>query len=288
MCCLYFFFFFSSRRRHTSCALVTGVQTCALPIYDAWYSHIVLWDCAAMEIVGAYRLGETQKIIAQHGIDGLYSNTLFVFTSAAQAMLAQSVELGRSFVHPRHWGSRSLDYLWQGIGAYLRVHPHVRYLIGPVSLSASLGKVWTGAAVLGTPCLGAAAALTTCAKAAADTCACIRMSATCSVRSACRPAWVNRRAAGSCITTNIFMATPGTLPVPATRIGYRPISPPRRLPPGRGRSSRPACNGYAPSCYRATQRCRCCTSSMSICARPKASAFSRSASTRPSAISSMA
>src|SRR3546814_8822988 len=29
MCLL---FFFSSRRRHTSCALVTGVQTCALPI----------------------------------------------------------------------------------------------------------------------------------------------------------------------------------------------------------------------------------------------------------------
>src|SRR3546814_7574882 len=31
-----FFFFFSSRRRHTSCALVTGVQTCALPIYSAY------------------------------------------------------------------------------------------------------------------------------------------------------------------------------------------------------------------------------------------------------------
>src|SRR3546814_9237484 len=29
VCC----FFFSSRRRHTRCALVTGVQTCALPIY---------------------------------------------------------------------------------------------------------------------------------------------------------------------------------------------------------------------------------------------------------------
>src|SRR3546814_8134676 len=27
-------FFFSSRRRHTRCALVTGVQTCALPIFD--------------------------------------------------------------------------------------------------------------------------------------------------------------------------------------------------------------------------------------------------------------
>src|SRR3546814_7272689 len=29
------FFFFSSRRRHTRCALVTGVQTCALPICTA-------------------------------------------------------------------------------------------------------------------------------------------------------------------------------------------------------------------------------------------------------------
>src|SRR3546814_17587622 len=27
-------FFFSSRRRHTICALVTGVQTCALPLYS--------------------------------------------------------------------------------------------------------------------------------------------------------------------------------------------------------------------------------------------------------------
>src|SRR3546814_7043712 len=34
VCCVLtiLFFFFSSRRRHTRCALVTGVQTCALPI----------------------------------------------------------------------------------------------------------------------------------------------------------------------------------------------------------------------------------------------------------------
>src|SRR3546814_1400522 len=31
--------FFSSRRRHTSCALVTGVQTCALPIWDGDGHH---------------------------------------------------------------------------------------------------------------------------------------------------------------------------------------------------------------------------------------------------------
>src|SRR3546814_1643062 len=41
--------FFSSRRRHTRCALVTGVQTCALPIY--------LLDQARFGIAGR-RLGE--------------------------------------------------------------------------------------------------------------------------------------------------------------------------------------------------------------------------------------
>src|SRR3546814_9433982 len=34
--CIFCFFFFSSRRRHTRCALVTGVQTCALPILSRW------------------------------------------------------------------------------------------------------------------------------------------------------------------------------------------------------------------------------------------------------------
>src|SRR3546814_1428489 len=34
MCFIVLLFFFSSRRRHTRCALVTGVQTCALPIYN--------------------------------------------------------------------------------------------------------------------------------------------------------------------------------------------------------------------------------------------------------------
>src|SRR3546814_1328488 len=38
--CLFFYFFFSSRRRHTRCALVTGVQTCALPIF-----FIIFHDC---------------------------------------------------------------------------------------------------------------------------------------------------------------------------------------------------------------------------------------------------
>src|SRR3546814_10316502 len=45
-CCI--FVFFSSRRRHTRCALVTGVQTCALPI---WIVKVDLnWEVIARSL----------------------------------------------------------------------------------------------------------------------------------------------------------------------------------------------------------------------------------------------
>src|SRR3546814_1646784 len=44
--CITCLFFFSSRRRHTGCALVTGVQTCALPIYfiESTIQSKTIWD----------------------------------------------------------------------------------------------------------------------------------------------------------------------------------------------------------------------------------------------------
>src|SRR3546814_7971772 len=51
------FFFFSSRRRHTRCALVTGVQTCALPISravrHAGPRHAALYQYAALNLPAA-------------------------------------------------------------------------------------------------------------------------------------------------------------------------------------------------------------------------------------------
>src|SRR3546814_1992513 len=52
MCHLYrlVIFFFSSRRRHTRCALVTGVQTCALPIYEVAAQQMLGFvQCAAAD-----------------------------------------------------------------------------------------------------------------------------------------------------------------------------------------------------------------------------------------------
>src|SRR3546814_8724632 len=46
------FFFFYSRRRHTRCALVTGVQTCALPIYRNDRPFLPLVVSAAVSATG--------------------------------------------------------------------------------------------------------------------------------------------------------------------------------------------------------------------------------------------
>src|SRR3546814_2415012 len=48
---LMFVFFFSSRRRHTRCALVTGVQTCALPISRQALDHYAQAMGLAFQVV---------------------------------------------------------------------------------------------------------------------------------------------------------------------------------------------------------------------------------------------
>lgn len=113
-------------------------QRLDVDIYDSWYEHIVLWDEAEQRIAGAYRIARGSRVLAERGLAGLYTASLFRYADDAVPRLAQGMELGRSFVAPEYWNSRSIDYLWQGIGAYLMRHPGVRYLFGPVSISAAL------------------------------------------------------------------------------------------------------------------------------------------------------
>ncbi len=103
--------------------------------YDRIYRHIVLWNDRELEVVGAYRFAEAGKIYNKHGLKGLYCHELFELGKNFQNLLPVSIELGRSFVQPKYWGKRSLDYLWYGIGAYIRQHPSLRYMYGPVSIS---------------------------------------------------------------------------------------------------------------------------------------------------------
>jgi putative hemolysin len=103
--------------------------------YDSHYYHLVLWDERDLEIVGAYRFGDAQALSEEGHPTGLYSATLFDYGENNEALFEHGLELGRSFIQPRYWGKRSLDYLWFGIGVFLSRYPKYRYLFGAVSLS---------------------------------------------------------------------------------------------------------------------------------------------------------
>lgn len=109
-----------------------------LDAYDSWYEHIVLWDAEHGEVAGAYRAADCARVLDSRGQKGLYTASLFSFDGRLLPTIERGVELGRSFVPSRYWGTRSLDYLWYGIGAWLRNRPDIRYLFGPVSISANL------------------------------------------------------------------------------------------------------------------------------------------------------
>ncbi|BAK72413.1 MAG: lysophospholipid acyltransferase family protein [Arcobacter sp.] len=109
--------------------------------YDIYYQHIILWDENELEIVGSYRIGNSNFIFKNIGVKGFYSNVLFRYTEEFIPYLHDSIELGRSFVQPKYWGTRALDYLWFGIGAYLKNNPNIKYMFGPVSLSATFPAV---------------------------------------------------------------------------------------------------------------------------------------------------
>ena len=105
--------------------------------YDSYYMHLILWDEAELEIAGAYRLCDTNSVLSTTGIEGIYTTSLFSYNRSMKPYMYRGLELGRSFVQPKYWGKRSLDYLWYGIGALLKSNPQYRYLFGPVSISNS-------------------------------------------------------------------------------------------------------------------------------------------------------
>ena len=108
--------------------------------FDNYYDHIVLWDNEQYELVGAYRLVPIAQARQNKDTNKLYSETLFDLTNLTTDVQQYGLELGRSFVQPDYWGKRGLDYLWQGIGAYLRKHPEIKYLVGAVTMSNDLNQ----------------------------------------------------------------------------------------------------------------------------------------------------
>ena len=104
--------------------------------FDRHYQHLVLWDAGERQVVGSYRLGKVDRILASQGPLGLYTSTLFKLKPGLLERLGPALELGRSFVRQEQQGRpMPLALLWRGIGAYLARNPTYKVLFGPVSIS---------------------------------------------------------------------------------------------------------------------------------------------------------
>jgi putative hemolysin len=107
-----------------------------LDSFDDYYWHVLLWNKSRRELVGAYRAGNTAEILAEHGIAGLYTNTLFRYDKGLFQKLGPALELGRSFVRPEYQRQYApLLLLWKGIARLIAMHPEIPILFGAVSIS---------------------------------------------------------------------------------------------------------------------------------------------------------
>ncbi|MBI5445786.1 MAG: lysophospholipid acyltransferase family protein [Deltaproteobacteria bacterium] len=107
-----------------------------LDCFDEYYRHLFIWDRDRREIVGGYRLGETDTILGRFGPDGLYSRTLFTYGPEFLERIGPALELGRSFVREEHQKTYApLLLLWKGIAQFVVRNPRYRVLFGAVSVS---------------------------------------------------------------------------------------------------------------------------------------------------------
>lgn len=106
--------------------------------FDQHYHHLFLWNSESSELVGAYRIGLVNRILEEHGFEGLYSNTIFKYTPDAFDSLGggKTLELGRSYIVPSYQKrGTSLFLLWRGIVKFIRRNPDYTKLFGAVSIS---------------------------------------------------------------------------------------------------------------------------------------------------------
>jgi putative hemolysin len=104
--------------------------------FDHYYWHLLLWSKTKDELVGGYRAGNTAEIVAEHGVRGLYTNTLFRYDERLLNKLGPALELGRSFVCSQYQRQYApLLLLWRAIARFVLWRPETAVLFGAVSIS---------------------------------------------------------------------------------------------------------------------------------------------------------
>ncbi len=104
--------------------------------FDATYTHLFVYNSERKHIIGAYRMGQTDKLLADGDMKQLYLSRMFKFDRTFVNQLQPCLEMGRSFLIPEYQRSfQGLYLLWRGIGAFVCLYPRYRTLYGTVSLS---------------------------------------------------------------------------------------------------------------------------------------------------------
>jgi putative hemolysin len=104
--------------------------------FDATYTHLFVFKQETGQIIGAYRMGQTDKLLADGNLENLYLHKMFDFGPEFINRQKPCLEMGRSFLIPEYQRSfQGLFLLWRGIGAFVCKHPQYRTLYGTVSIS---------------------------------------------------------------------------------------------------------------------------------------------------------
>jgi putative hemolysin len=102
---------------------------------DSYYEHLFIWHRTDRKIVGAYRIGRTDRILAERGPEGLICNALFHFKPGFIEKLTPGLELGRSYVLPEYQkGYGPMLLLMGGIFALVAREPKYNFTFGSVGI----------------------------------------------------------------------------------------------------------------------------------------------------------
>src|SRR3546814_4582412 len=118
-----FCLFFSSRRRHTRCALVTGVQTCALPIYvRARIEHIVPGQTQGLHVAGVdLAKAEINRVTLA---DIVTSERHRLLTACRDDLATETVDVDRPFEALAFRLNDRRDRCWSHTRRALRCQTH--------------------------------------------------------------------------------------------------------------------------------------------------------------------
>lgn len=117
---------------------------------DVCYDQLIVWSPEDEEIVSGYRFIDCAKVMeGERYLTHLSTSHYFNFSDRfIKEYLPYTIELGRSWVQPNFQprnnprkGLFALDNLWDGLGALVLTHGHVKYFYGKVTMYPTYPQV---------------------------------------------------------------------------------------------------------------------------------------------------